>query len=1563
MPARGNQQQNQQQGQGQHQQGAISPLEYMKLLTQYITLAYKHVPKLEDVGFDTWHRKISETTRTLQIPKILMTPYGNGEQPGYDQSRETDHQRLGRDTLYSTISNSTGQKYQHLLEDVDEGDARHAFNVIQASFVSNDAGGCNKMRTKFNNSSMISDQVNILEFISLISKRAKDCNRFGENIQDRQKISVLLEGLSDEFKDEKAHYERKQMSELTWTTVVKGLKQFANNKDLMDFTPGVGKTRRGDKAFITSQRSRNNSGNGSGPRRDTSKIECKFHKKGRCDKGKDCPFKHSKQTRRCNYCNKDNHEEERCFKKKRDEEKKKEAENHRKEIASIASEVFKQQIQLGVSGIDSGEESYMVKEIPDLDSDSDEEIPDLGGDGKSDNESGSENNSEGNSNYMVQVQANNEARHGQDNSTLWAADSACTRHVTNDEHDYIPGTVRQVHIDVDTGKGHTVCKMIGDIAVRDKDIGKNFLMRGVMFLPGSPKKLFSELVMDRMGCSITKPGNGTCTFKNEKTGEVVTTARIDNRYSKLYICQNLVVRKLNEEQAANYIKKKLQKKKKIGSSTNDTCATTIAKGDDKNQNFIQNLVQGKSNHRKQHKNETVDAAMRRAKSGQLAQSQTTTVGEAMKLLQLHHKYCHANFNLVRSMEGLPASNDNPVCDQCAMAKANWSSMPSESSKPRAERVLYRMHMDICFGRGSRLIWQMYVDDKSRKIFGDKLTQKNDALQACAALERKLENERSPLRIAIHTTDDEPLYDAAQWKNYRAKKGIQHETNGPYRKESVLERAARTVGEGARAMMLFGNAPEDDHWDAVRHKMVCMNMTKHSAHKGHLRTPNEVWYGVKLKPSNRLKMGIFACLVYVNIHKDALNSKFDPRAYPSAYLGLHPNARGFRHRDLRTGVKKWGTTGTFITSVFPYRSSLPRMPIVDLELDDITPEVYNDSKKEALRHWTQNLLDAKRSELTIKDNAKQDETKHAHEESKHDDEKSETAAQQERKTKRQSKPARPRAAEMTNITDNITDKAYLITRSSPDPADWNEAMESEDAEDWIKAGEVEINNHITNGTWKLVDRAEALASGARIFHPRTVFKRKWLPPSLEYPNGRIEKHKVRITIAAYKRMLTNGVDYREKYAHTPRWSTVRILLALAAYYKMPLSLDDIIAFFLVPNLEPGECIYMEQPERYSDGTDRLCKLLKSMYGLPQASNHAQRKLIKSFLKRGYKQLVNDQAAFVKNKEGERTIVVTHVDDNLSAGNIEDLRATLKGAFKITSQDEPKLVTGVQIERNIEKGWLKIHQEGYILKLLEREQMLDSKPSATPIDKSLLAEPRSKNRETNEETKKANKHFQKIFGELLWLRLHTREDLAFTCSFFSRWLTIAGPRELKWIRDKPLRYLNGTRKQGLAFYSKTEPKLTGASDSDFAGDIPTSRSTLGHYLKFGDYGIISSASILDRKVHSSVGQAETAAAVEWTKEQHSAKLKLREMGENIDYPIECKIDNDGVRKQAANPITPARAKHYRVNQAILRQLQDDREIDLVRVDGADNPADFYTKPLPKSSFVKHRDYLMGPQECPE
>ena len=59
------------------------------------------------------------------------------------------------------------------------------------------------------------------------------------------------------------------------------------------------------------------------------------------------------------------------------------------------------------------------------------------------------------------------------------------------------------------------------------------------------------------------------------------------------------------------------------------------------------------------------------------------------------------------------------------------------------------------------------------------------------------------------------------------------------------------------------------------------------------------------------------------------------------------------------------------------------------------------------------------------------------------------------------------------------------------------------------------------------------------------------------------------------MLTQGIDYAEKYASTVRWNSIKMLIAIAVLHDYDIVLFDIAAFFLYRKLK--EKVFMEQPK--------------------------------------------------------------------------------------------------------------------------------------------------------------------------------------------------------------------------------------------------------------------------------------------------------------------------------------------------------------------------------------------------
>jgi hypothetical protein len=80
----------------------------------------------------------------------------------------------------------------------------------------------------------------------------------------------------------------------------------------------------------------------------------------------------------------------------------------------------------------------------------------------------------------------------------------------------------------------------------------------------------------------------------------------------------------------------------------------------------------------------------------------------------------------------------------------------------------------------------------------------------------------------------------------------------------------------------------------------------------------------------------------------------------------------------------------------------------------------------------------------------------------------------------------------------------------------------------------------------------------------------------------------------------GIDYDETFSPVAMLKSIRILLAIAAYYDYEIWQMDVKTAFLNGFLE--EDVYMTQPEGFiSSGSEsKVCKLQRSIYGLKQAS---------------------------------------------------------------------------------------------------------------------------------------------------------------------------------------------------------------------------------------------------------------------------------------------------------------------------------------------------------------------------
>lgn len=115
------------------------------------------------------------------------------------------------------------------------------------------------------------------------------------------------------------------------------------------------------------------------------------------------------------------------------------------------------------------------------------------------------------------------------------------------------------------------------------------------------------------------------------------------------------------------------------------------------------------------------------------------------------------------------------------------------------------------------------------------------------------------------------------------------------------------------------------------------------------------------------------------------------------------------------------------------------------------------------------------------------------------------------------------------------------------------------------------------------------------------------------------------------------------------TTVRCLIVIAAHRGWFLHQIDINNAFLHGDLH--EEVYMVVSEGLANPENKVCKLVKSLYGLKQASRQWFTKLVGELNPRNFHQSKNDYSLFIKHNEGSSTVIAVYVDDIIVTG--EDL----------------------------------------------------------------------------------------------------------------------------------------------------------------------------------------------------------------------------------------------------------------------------------------------------------------------
>ncbi|XRB13276.1 retrovirus-related Pol polyprotein [Pseudoscourfieldia marina] len=388
----------------------------------------------------------------------------------------------------------------------------------------------------------------------------------------------------------------------------------------------------------------------------------------------------------------------------------------------------------------------------------------------------------------------------------------------------------------------------------------------------------------------------------------------------------------------------------------------------------------------------------------------------------------------------------------------------------------------------------------------------------------------------------------------------------------------------------------------------------------------------------------------------------------------------------------------------------------------------------------------------------------------------------------------------------------------------------------------------------------------------------------YDVQQLEKPK---EIGGIKKDSTIKCTHVGKIDFTTHEGTLTVSNAYYGFYFGQIDVETAYLYALVQEL-----IYMRPPKGTNYGPNKICRLLKSLYGLKQAGRNC-----------------------AVGTENEIWILV-YVDDIIFASKNEQTKDIFAGhlrkKYRITEPAQLTWALGMKV--SFAADGIILTQDLYVSKILERFGFTSAAKSAT----TPLAHGTTLTR-ADEEDAEARHLAQQFVGAILYAAVISRPDLSSTV------------RAMSHVMSKPPSNFEACKKH-----------LIGYCDASWGDNHENRRSTSG-YIFFLNGGPISWASYLQTTVALSTVESEVMALTEAIKEAIYIRRLLESLGAAQEGPTIIYTDSTGAEALVDHPTSHRRTKHIEIRREFIKFHIGHETVKIERVSTKDQLADIMTKPL--------------------
>ncbi|CAI7805151.1 unnamed protein product [Closterium sp. NIES-54] len=196
--------------------------------------------------------------------------------------------------------------------------------------------------------------------------------------------------------------------------------------------------------------------------------------------------------------------------------------------------------------------------------------------------------------------------------------------------------------------------------------------------------------------------------------------------------------------------------------------------------------------------------------------------------------------------------------------------------------------------------------------------------------------------------------------------------------------------------------------------------------------------------------------------------------------------------------------------------------------------------------------------------------------------------------------------------------------------------------------------------------------------------------------------------------------------------------------------------------------------------------------------------------GFKKSECDHSLFLLQEKEQFLMLLVYVDDILlfsqSSAMIECVEEMLEMQFKCSKMGDVKYYLGMHVERDLDKGVLRLHQRKYYEGLAKKYGLHDGGKPATPLPSGFTVEPCADEEVVGESDRKL---FHSMVGALNYAAKNTRPDIAFATSRLGRVVSCPSHEQLEAAK-RLVHYVSATASMGLEYSAVRQRQQRGAVD---------------------------------------------------------------------------------------------------------------------------------------------------------